>query len=121
MGKEEAQKKEKEIAEKKKAEATAKRANTAAKKVNTATKKASKPPKTRKADANKENFPAVRCVECGRKEEDDDGKVWIGCDTCENWAHLLCTTLDPDLASEDLEDMEYYAFFLSTGAPTRPN
>ena len=63
---------------------------------------------TTRRNENKENDPVdpVRCYECGGREGDDD-EVWIGCDTCENWAHLLCTDLDPELSSEDLEALKF--------------
>ena len=88
----ETRKKNKERAKKTKAEA--------------ATKKA----KTRTAVAmDKENtlvtrVPGVWCIECGGKE--DDG-LQVGCDTCENWLHLSCKSLDPYLSSGDLEVIEF--------------
>ena len=100
--KEEARKKKKEMAEKKRAEVAARKASIAAKKV------VAKAAFTTRRNENKENNPVdpVRCYECGGREGDDD-EVWIGCDTCENWAHLLCTDLDPELSSEDLEALKF--------------
>ena len=83
--KEEAQKKKKKWLKRKKLK------HTAARKTTIFTKRVvdTVSPTTRR-NINKENYlvDTVRCYECGGREGDDD-ELWIGCDTCENWAHFM--------------------------------
>ena len=101
--KEEARKKKKETADKKKAETAARKTTVSAKRVmDTVT------PTTRRHN-NKENYlvDTVRCRECDGREGDDD-ELWIGCDTCKNWVHILRTDLGPELFSEDMETLQFH-------------
>ena len=52
----------------------------------------------------------IRCVECGGNYDSSDSECeeWLGCDSCDNWLHLLCTSLDPFLSSSDLKDIEFH-------------
>ena len=50
---------------------------------------------------------SIRCHECGGLWEKDGCEDWISCDHCEQWFHILCTNVDPDLSPEELENLAW--------------